>query len=140
MIFHSDPDLEAVDWNSLRKELAARDLLQRAGLVIAGTNWRDCGKLDYALRGRMQVICLTDDPREYGISSPPEAAEGLSVLIFMPLSKNRELPRAIAGHFESVTPLFPIAILQAGMPVLQLGLFLGSDFRAHPDGIPASSS
>ena len=132
MIFHSDPDLEAVNWTSFPKELAVRSLLQKPRLVVAGTNWRDCGKLDYALGGRMQVICLTNDPHQYGLSSPPAGADGLDVLVVVPFRKDGQLPSEISDHFRNVAALPPVTILQAGQAVLQLGLFVGSDFRAQP--------
>ncbi len=53
-----DPALAAVDWTSLRQELAERGLLDRPGLVVAATRWLDAGKIDYALGGRVPVICL----------------------------------------------------------------------------------
>ncbi|MGH7048864.1 MAG: glycosyltransferase family 39 protein, partial [Stellaceae bacterium] len=58
-----DPALAAVDWTSLSRELEARGLTRRPGLVVAATRWLDAGKIDYALEGRLPVICLGDDPR-----------------------------------------------------------------------------
>ena len=43
-----DPDLEAVDWTSVRSDLLGRGLLSRPNTLIAATNWRDAGKLAYA--------------------------------------------------------------------------------------------
>ena len=90
-----DPSLDAVDWTSLREELAQRGLLGRPGLVVAATRWLDAGKIDYALRGRVPVICLGGDPREYGIIAPVADFAGADVLIVAP----RVSPAEIAARF-----------------------------------------
>src|SRR5271169_6404814 len=77
----NDPGLAAVDWTSLRTELAERGLLDRPGVVVAATRWLDAGKIDYALGGRVPVICLGSDPREYGIIAPVADYAGADVLI-----------------------------------------------------------
>ena len=79
-----DPAMAAVDWNSLPGELASRGLLGRPNLVVAATRWLDAGKIDYALGGRVPVLCLGPDPREYGIIAPLTKYAGSDVLIIAP--------------------------------------------------------
>src|SRR4029077_12697704 len=54
-------NLDAADWISLRTELETRDLLDKPGLVVAALKWHEAGKIDYALGGRVPVICLGSD-------------------------------------------------------------------------------
>ena len=91
----NDPGIAAVDWTSLRQELAERELLDRSGMVVAATRWLDAGKIDYALGGRVAVICLGNDPREYGIIAPVADYAGADVLIVAPGTS----PAAIAARF-----------------------------------------
>jgi hypothetical protein len=61
-----------VNWTSLRPELEARGLLSKPELVVAVTRWNDAGKIDYALDGKLPVVVLASDSREYGIVAPAD--------------------------------------------------------------------
>jgi 4-amino-4-deoxy-L-arabinose transferase-like glycosyltransferase len=119
-----DPSLDLIDWTSLRDELAERGLLDRPNLIIAALRWSDAGKIDYALGGRLPVICLGPDARQYGLLARSDDHAGADVLIVtrVPFEK-------IVGQywflFDSVEPIAPANVLHAGRPALQLNLFLG---------------
>ena len=82
--FNRDPNLDLVDWSSLRTELESRGLLDRPGLVVATLKWHEAGKIDYALGGRVPVICLGPDARQYGITANPDNYVGADVLFVAP--------------------------------------------------------
>jgi hypothetical protein len=119
-----DPSLDLVDWTSLRDDLAERGLLDRPRLVGAALRWSDAGKLDYALGGRLPVICLGPDARQYGLLFRRDEHAGADVLIV-----SREPFEKILGQywslFDSIEPIAPTTVLHAGRPALQLNLFLG---------------
>ncbi len=96
----ADPDLDAVDWTSLRADLESRGLLARPGLVVAATRWHDAGKIDYALGGAMPVICLGPDPREYGEIAPVARYSGRDVLIVVPRGTLAGVVRRFGSLFE----------------------------------------
>ena len=48
-----------------------RGFLDRPGLIVATLKWHEAGKIDYALGGRVPVICLGPDPRQYGLYRKP---------------------------------------------------------------------
>jgi hypothetical protein len=119
-----DPSLDMVDWTSLRDDLAERGLLDRPKLVVAALRWSDAGKIDYALGGRLPVICLGPDARQYALVARRDDHAGADVLIVtrVPFEK-------IVGQywflFDSIEPVAPATVLHAGHPALQLNLFLG---------------
>ncbi len=121
----NDPDLGAVDWTSLRTDLAARGLLGRPGLVVAATRWHDAGKIDYALDGRATVICLGADPREYGLVARPEDHAGDDVLIVAPRSTLAQVTARFGANFNSLEALPPALVRHDGRPAMVLPLFLG---------------
>ena len=53
----TDPTAEGLDWISLRDDLRARGLLP-PGTVVAALNWRDAGKIGYALGPDVTMLCL----------------------------------------------------------------------------------
>lgn len=126
----ADPDLDAVDWTSLRTDLAARGLLGRPGLVVAATRWHDAGKIDYALGGRSTVICLGDDPREYGLVASAAGHVGEDVLIVAPRSSLAQITKQFGTAFDAVDVLPEALVRHAGRPAMLLPLFVGHRF--HP--------
>jgi 4-amino-4-deoxy-L-arabinose transferase-like glycosyltransferase len=120
-----DPALAAVDWTSLRHELAERGLLDRPGLVVAATRWLDAGKIDYALGGQVPVICLGSDPREYGIIAPVGDYAGAEVLIVAPGISPAAIAARFGRLFDSIDTLKPATVLHDGSPALTLPLYLG---------------
>jgi 4-amino-4-deoxy-L-arabinose transferase-like glycosyltransferase len=119
-----DPSLDVVDWTSLRDDLEERGLLDRPKLVVAALRWSDAGKIDYALGGRLPVICLGPDARQYSLLARNDDHAGDDVLIV-----TRAAFEKIVGQywflFDSIEPMTPATVLHAGHPALRLNLFLG---------------
>jgi hypothetical protein len=128
----ADPDLAAVDWTSLRTDLAARGFLGQPRLIVAATRWLDAGKVDYALGGRMTVICLGDDPRQYGLTTRIGEYAGDDVLIVAPRVSFAEIGRQFGKMFDSLEELPPETMLHAGRPAMLLPLYLGHRLHGGP--------
>ena len=126
----TDPDLDAVDWTSLRADLAGRGLLGRPGLVVAATRWHDAGKVDYALGGQATVICLGADPREYGLVASAGDHAGDDVLIVAPRTSLAQVTQQLGGSFDALEALPAAMVRHAGRPAMLLPLFMGH--RLHP--------
>ncbi len=117
-----DPDIAAVDWTSLRIELSRRGEMG-TGVAVAATRWSDAGKIDYALRGAVPVICLGDDPREYGLSAPSAAFAGRDLLIISSRDTLATVTRRFGGAFDRIDEEAPVLLLHAGRPAMRLRLF-----------------
>ncbi len=123
--FGTDPDLGAVDWASLPKELGERGLMRRPGLVIAATRWFDAGKADYALGGRMRVMCLGTDPRQYSLIAKQADFLGDDVLVLAPRMSIEDVDRQFGTLFDRIEQLAPILVLHDGRPAMLIPVFLG---------------
>jgi len=128
----ADPDIEAVDWTSVVDDLTARGLLSRPGLVVAATRWSDAGKADYALEGRVPVICLSADPREYGLTIQVRDIVGHDVLVLAPRTSPVQLDAQIGLMFDYLETLPPLVLRHAGRPALVIPLALGHRLLARP--------
>jgi 4-amino-4-deoxy-L-arabinose transferase-like glycosyltransferase len=137
------PNLDLVDWTSLRTELAARGFLDRPELVVATLKWHDAGKVDYALGGQVPVICLGPDPRQYGLVANPDGYAGSDVLIVAPHRSLDQITREFGARFDSIESLTPATLMHAGRPAAELALYLGHQLHnsvgGDPNGAPRSS-
>jgi len=128
----SDPDIEVVDWTSLRTELAERGLSGRSAPIVAAIKWYEAGKIDYALEGSNQVICLGGDARQYGMLRDAQGQAGDDVLIIAPRKTLSAITEQFGRQFDSITLLPPAMVLHHGSPALRLSLFLGHHLHVKP--------
>ncbi len=127
-----NPLLATLNWNNLEKQLGARGFLSRPNLFVVATGWEDAGKIDYALHGKMPVLCLARDPHAYGILTRPEAYRGEDALIIgkdLPFSRVR---RMYGRSFESIEELPHIAVMQGGRPAFELSVYFARSFQGAP--------
>jgi 4-amino-4-deoxy-L-arabinose transferase-like glycosyltransferase len=125
-----DPTIDAVDWTSLRDDLAARGLL-RPGTVVGVPNWRDAGKISYALGPDVTTLCLNRDCRQFGIAYPPTEHVGGDVLILAPEHADR-VPDELRSVFDDIEPLPATAIRHVGLTLQQVSVFRGHHLRGWP--------
>jgi Dolichyl-phosphate-mannose-protein mannosyltransferase len=132
-----DPSLEVVDWTSLRQDLAGRGLLYKPGLVVAALRWSDAGKIDYALEGRVPVICLGPDAHQYELIARRDDYAGSDVLIV-----GRTSLEYVVGQywflFDRIESIAPATVFHAGRPAVQLNLFIGHRLHRAAEACCAS--
>jgi hypothetical protein len=126
----NDPTIDAVDWTSLRDELTSRGLLQTAPAVGA-PDWRDAGKIAYALGPRVTTLCLNRDCRQFAIAFPPDRHTGDDVLILAPEHADR-VREELASAFDEIQMLPPAAIRHARRTPRSVSVFRGQHLRAWP--------
>ncbi|MBO0738723.1 MAG: glycosyltransferase family 39 protein [Alphaproteobacteria bacterium] len=130
-------DVDVVDWTLMRQDLADRGLLDRPNLIVAAMRWTDAGKIDYALEGRIPVICLGPDARQYGVTTNRDDYAGYDVLIATRLPFEK-----IVGQywflFDRIDPLPPVPVSGSARAALRLNLFLGHGLHKAADECCAS--
>jgi 4-amino-4-deoxy-L-arabinose transferase-like glycosyltransferase len=120
-----DPDIEAVDWTSLRGEVS------RPGMIVGVPDWRDAGKIAYALGPDVTVVCLNQDARQFGIAWPPTRFIGADMLILAPEHRER-VPDELGRAFDSIEPLPDASIRHAGRTLQAVAVFQGRRLRVWP--------
>lgn len=129
-IARKDPTIEGIDWTSLRRDLTERGLLH-PGSVVAVPNWRDAGKLAYALGPDVTVLCLNRDSRQFGFAHPPAGFLGQDILIVAPEHADR-VPEALGSDFSTIERLPDAAIVHAGHVLQTVAIFRGVHLRRVP--------
>ena len=112
-----DPTEEGLDWTSIREDLSARGLLP-PGALVAAFNWRDAGKIGYALGPQATMLCLSPDARQFGFAHPPRDYAGQDMLLLLAGPAPHALEMASAW-FQAVDALPPTAVRLDGR-VLQV--------------------
>jgi hypothetical protein len=125
-VMHTDPTAEAVDWVSLRDDLRARGLLA-PGTVVAALNWRDAGKIGYALGADVTTLCLNADSRQFGFAHPVRDYAGRGVLVLAVDSDGTEA----GAWFRSVETLAPSSVRLDGRVLRTITVLRGSGLRAE---------
>lgn len=124
--------LDAVDWTALPAELANRGLATGPDDVIAAVNWREAGKLDYAFGGRVPVICLNMDARQYGFNAWPSDYAGRDMIIVLrPRDEERAL--MLAPFFRRFEDAGTVSVPLSGHTSLPLRVFIGRSLVAWPE-------
>jgi hypothetical protein len=121
-----DPDLEAVDWTSLRARF-------RPGTVVGVPDWRDAGKLAYALGPGVTVLCLNQDSRQFGLSWPAAHFLGSDMLIAAPEHADRVVA-TLGPAFDSIQDLPPAEIThpESGRALGSVAVFFARRLRVWP--------
>ncbi len=121
-----DPTAEGTDWTSVRDDLAARGLLH-PGTVVGVPNWRDAGKIAYALGSQVTVLCLNRDSRQFGFSNPPDQWQGADVLLLIVDHPDVVLP-ALSSQFAKIETLPPSAVILRGRTLKTVTVAVGRGF------------
>ncbi len=122
------PFKETLDWTDFRREFYARGLAGDKNFVVA-SRWFEAGKLDAALGGAFPVLCLSDDPRGFGVTRDPEAFVGRDAILvgrYMTLEQANIL---YEDFFDSIEPLPPISIAANGAEVFALNVYRAKNFH-----------
>jgi 4-amino-4-deoxy-L-arabinose transferase-like glycosyltransferase len=120
-----DPDIEAIDWTSLREDVS------RPTMIVGVPDWRDAGKIAYALGSDVTVLCLNRDARQFGIAWPPTRFLGADMLILAPEHRER-VRNELDPVFDSVEPLPDASIRHAGRTLQAVAVFQARRLRVWP--------
>jgi 4-amino-4-deoxy-L-arabinose transferase-like glycosyltransferase len=121
------PLLQLVDWDSLRGEMAGRDVQ-----AVAALKWFDAGKIGYGMRGEVPVTVFGAEPHEFGVSVPVSGLVGKTVLLVAMPGDSSAIAKLYAPYFKSLVPAPALTVQNHGAVLLVIPVFLGKDLLAPP--------
>lgn len=124
-----DADFTLADWSALEPQMRARGWLVPGGPAVAALRWHIAGRLDYALHGEVPVICLGDDPRQYGIAHPAGAQAGRDLLILAPGMSREAIEHQLGASFERIDGATPLYLLHGGRIAMEIPVYIGRSLK-----------
>jgi hypothetical protein len=126
-VLRKDPTDEGLDWTSIHDDLQARDLLP-PGAVAAAFNWRDAGKIGYALGNDVTMLCLDVDSRQFRFAHPPRDYAEQDVLLLAVDPAEQDLKKA-KNVFQTVDILTPTSVRLDGRVLRTVTVLRGHRLR-----------
>jgi hypothetical protein len=127
-----DPLLETLDWHDVDRELTRRGLIPSADVVVVSPRWHEAGKLAVALDGKVPVLCLSDDPRGFGVNLRAGDAIGKDALIIGAGLDRKDVDALYATYFDAIEDAAPITLTRAGHPAATVRVYRGRHLHASP--------
>lgn len=129
-----DPTLEGLDYATLPNALAERGLMGRPNTFLFTNRWFQSGKVDYALKGTMPVLCFHGvDPRSYAFFDRPEDWIGQDGILVSTKKFLSDPAGEYSKYFESFEPLGTVAVPRGRFVEETLHLYFG---RRHHTPFP----
>jgi hypothetical protein len=127
-VMRKDPTDEGLDWTTISEDLRRRGLLSN-GAVVAVPNWRDAGKIAYALGPSVTTLVLNRDSRQFGFAYPLRHYAGRDMLVLSVDPMDRAVTDA--GHwFDTVDMLAGVTVRLDGRVLRQVTVLQGQGL--HP--------
>ncbi len=129
LVGRHDPTVELLDWSELPRGLDSLHVLHRPNTFVAGTSWIQAAKVAYALGPRIEVLCLTADPRHFGFLEDERRYIGRDAVIVTRLPDSRGVVTRYGPYFDRVDDVGRIPIYRFGHREFDVGVYLAHDFR-----------
>ncbi len=127
-----DPSWEALNWSSLPVTLAEKGLLdgtQKVDFLVA-KHWIDAGKIDYAMGGKLPLLCLNDGPHHFAFMHNPADFRGKNALI-MGRRGMENVEKELAPYFETIEGKENVFIYRLGKPEFDITIYYGKNFKGY---------
>jgi hypothetical protein len=106
-----DPTLEGLQFSPLEPVLAEKGFLDRKDIFICTPKWFLSGKVDYALHGRAEVLCLSpDDARSFAFLDEQERWLGKDALLITDNRFSEGMEKKLIPNFEKMTLLTTVDV------------------------------
>ncbi|MDX2203659.1 MAG: glycosyltransferase family 39 protein [Hyphomicrobiaceae bacterium] len=127
-----DPLIETIDWHDVPRELSHRGLLARHDVVVVSPRWHEAGKLAVALDGLAPVLCLSDDPRGFGVNIRAADFIGRDAVVIGTGLDLAAVQGLYGRYFDRIEEAAPITLTRAGRPAATARVFRAQ--RLHASG------
>lgn len=128
LLAKGDPTREMLDWTALRSRLAELGYLDRPSVFVATSRWLDAGKIDAALGGRVPVVVLDEDPRNFAFQHDLRRFRGWTAILVDRQRPGSDRLDRYDSYFSGIEALAGVCIGRGRHCELPLELSLARDY------------
>ncbi len=129
--FHGDtvdPTIQGIDYEDIMTRFQKEGWLQNKKVFAGSTRWLLAGKVDWALKGKKEIICFSDDPRNLAFLVDPKTLLGSDAVI-IGQEHQANVDKDVKPFFDSVKQLPDVAIVRNGIDELHLQVYYCTNFH-----------
>ena len=123
-----DQTMEGYDYTDLNTAFEKNGWLNNSNIFVGTTHWWMSGKVDWALKGKKDVVCFDGDSRNYMYFFDPKKIIGKDAII-VTRGKDDTIKSNVAPFCDSLNQLPDIAITRHGVDELDLHIFECKNFH-----------
>ncbi|GAB3929155.1 ArnT family glycosyltransferase [Mucilaginibacter myungsuensis] len=132
--FHGDnvdPTIQGIDYSDIQTRFEKEGWLNNPKVFTGATRWWLTGKVDWALKGQVPIVCFSDDPRNLAFLVDPYFLQHEDCVI-IGQEHEESVVADVKPFFDEVTQLKDIVVTRSGRPELHLQVYYCKNFHV-PD-------
>ena len=129
-----DQTMEGYDYNDLMTTFQKNGWINNPNIFVGTIHWWMSGKVDWALKGKKDVVCFDSDARNYMYFSDPNQLVGKDAIIIN-RDKN-QFPTQVLPFCDTLTRLPDVAIIRSGIDEVHLELYKCTNFHQSSTPMP----
>jgi len=123
-----DPTIQGIDYDDILYRFQKEGWLNNPKIFAGTTRWWLNGKVDWALKGKKDIVCFNDDPRNIAFLIDPNKLLGEDAIVIDQASPGN-VTNDVKPFFDSVKQLDDIAIMRNGRDELHLHVYYCTHFH-----------
>lgn len=123
-----DPTIDGVDFNEIHDRFEKEGWFEKDSLFVGSTRWWQVGKIDWALKGKLDPVIFHRDPRNHAFFVDPQKLLGYDAIIVQHNSDGT-VKRDATPFFEGITQLEDIDVVRNNVVELTLRVYYCNNFR-----------
>ncbi|TSJ38846.1 glycosyltransferase family 39 protein [Mucilaginibacter corticis] len=132
-----DPTIQGVDYDDVMTRFEKEGWIKNPNVFAGSTRWWLAGKVDWALRGKKDIVAFNRDPRNLAFLVDPKTLVGKDCVIIGEAHAYDETIKADGTpFFDSITQLPDIPIIRGGVVEEHLQVYYCKNFHQSAKPLP----
>ncbi|MES2375570.1 MAG: glycosyltransferase family 39 protein [Bacteroidota bacterium] len=132
-----DPTIQGVDYDDVMTRFEKEGWIKNPNVFAGSTRWWLAGKIDWALKGKKDIVAFNRDPRNLAFLVDPKALIGKDcVIIGEAHAYDETIKDDGTPFFDSITQLEDIPIIRGGVVEEHLQVFYCKNFHQSKQKLP----
>lgn len=123
-----DPTMEGMDYNDLKTRFEKEGWLNNNHIFAGSTRWWLNGKVDWALRGKKEIICFNKDSRNISYFVDPNTLIGKDAVV-IGNKHEQSVNEDVKPFFDEVIQLPDVEVTRSGITELKLQVYYCKNFH-----------